>query len=190
MSWSHAPAPAMRSRPLCRPASSDLSESLFVHVPAASDRCRRCCGRPCGGRAAGPAHEAIEARFAATPGMQECGIGVCAGHSLRQGWCAAGPRGTEALVEVTPETLAGMLDPPSHRKAEVAARSGRRASPWGCPSPQCRRRVLCRSQPHARHGRADPDRWRRGFPAALSRTADAGVLGLRLPGRGRREPLP
>lgn len=33
--------------------------------------------------------------------------------------------GDEALVEVTPETLAGMLDPPSHRKAEVAARSGR-----------------------------------------------------------------
>ena len=33
--------------------------------------------------------------------------------------------GDEARVEVTPETLAGMLGPPSHRKAEVAARIGR-----------------------------------------------------------------
>ena len=33
--------------------------------------------------------------------------------------------GDEARVEVTPETLAGMLGPPSHRKAEVAARTGR-----------------------------------------------------------------
>ena len=33
--------------------------------------------------------------------------------------------GDEAPVEVAPETLAGMLGPPSHRKAEVAARTGR-----------------------------------------------------------------
>ena len=33
--------------------------------------------------------------------------------------------GDEAPVEVTPEILAGMLGPPSHRKAEVAARTGR-----------------------------------------------------------------
>ncbi|MCY4120208.1 MAG: endopeptidase La, partial [Acidobacteria bacterium] len=33
--------------------------------------------------------------------------------------------GNEAPVEVAPETLAGMLGPPSHRKAEVAARTGR-----------------------------------------------------------------
>ena len=33
--------------------------------------------------------------------------------------------GDEAPVEVTPETLAGILGPPSHRKAEVAARAGR-----------------------------------------------------------------
>jgi len=33
--------------------------------------------------------------------------------------------GGEARVEVTPETLAGMVGPPSHRKAEVAARTGR-----------------------------------------------------------------
>ena len=33
--------------------------------------------------------------------------------------------GDEAPVEVTPELLAGMLGPPSHRKAEVAARTGR-----------------------------------------------------------------
>ena len=33
--------------------------------------------------------------------------------------------GDEAPVEVTPETLTGMLGPPSHRKAEVAARTGR-----------------------------------------------------------------
>ena len=32
--------------------------------------------------------------------------------------------GDEAPVEVAPETLAGMLGPPSHRKAEVAARTG------------------------------------------------------------------
>ena len=32
--------------------------------------------------------------------------------------------GNEAPVEVTPETLAGMLGPPSQRKAEVAARTG------------------------------------------------------------------
>ena len=40
-------------------------------------------------------------------------------------WCATGPRGDEAPVEVTPEILAGMLGPPSHRKAEVVARTGR-----------------------------------------------------------------
>ena len=33
--------------------------------------------------------------------------------------------GNEAPVEVTPEILAGLLGPPSHRKAEVAARTGR-----------------------------------------------------------------
>ena len=33
--------------------------------------------------------------------------------------------GDEAPVEVTPELLAGMLGPPSHRKAEIAARTGR-----------------------------------------------------------------
>ncbi len=33
--------------------------------------------------------------------------------------------GDEAPVEATPETLAGILGPPSHRKAEVAARTGR-----------------------------------------------------------------
>ena len=53
------------------------------------------------------------------------GPGRCAGH----GFCAKVVRrraeGDEAPVEVAPETLAGMLGPPSHRKAEVAARTGR-----------------------------------------------------------------
>ena len=39
--------------------------------------------------------------------------------------------GDEARVETTPETLAGMLGPPSHRRAEVAARTGRQGVALG-----------------------------------------------------------
>ena len=48
--------------------------------------------------------------------------------------------GDEAPLEVTPEILAGMLGPPSHRKAEVAARTGRTGVRGrGVPIPGSRR---------------------------------------------------
>ena len=103
---------------------------------------------------------------------------VCAKVVLRRA------EGDEAPVEVAPEILPGLLGPLSHRKAEVAARSGRHGRRPGAVAYHGGRRQhpVRRSQPHARHRGADPDR--------RARRGDAGVgAGGAVVGAGQRGAL-
>ena len=69
--------------------------------------------------------EAMEAVISGYTRERGCGTWPMRWPRSAPRWCAAGAEGDEAPVDVTPELLAGTLGPPSHRKAEIAARTGR-----------------------------------------------------------------